>query len=173
MSPDRSAASSGLPASDAADSRVFQGRNVVAAPADRVWQMLQDPVVLARVIPGLSDVERVGEGEFRGKLILNAGPVHGTFKTTLNISDESASGTPPDTMRAQVEGRNLTGTARLDVQLTFTDLGEGCRVDWLATPQLSGLLSRLGGGLVERKAAEEGAGQRYGDQFFSRLSQEA
>ena len=131
--------------------------------------MLQDPVVLARVIPGLSDVERVGEGEFRGRLMINAGPVHGHFKTTLNI----IGGEPPETMQAVVEGRNLTGTARLDVQMTFTDLGEGCRVDWLAAPQLSGLLSRLGGSLLERKAAEEGAGQRYGDQFFSRLSQEA
>ena len=157
------------PASDVASSPFFHGSNVVAAASDRFWQMLQDPVVLMRVVPGLSDVVPEGEGQFRGRLSVSAGPVRGTFKTTLRI----VGGQLPETLELRVEGRNLTGTATLDIRLHCTDLGEGSRVSWEAVPRLSGLLARLGGSLIERKAAEEGAGQRYGDQFFSRLSQEA
>ena len=157
-----------MPASQGAASPLFHGINVVAAAPDRLWQMLQDPVVLSRVIPGLSDVEQEGD-TLRGRLSVSAGPVRGTFKTTLRL----VGGQPPESLELRVEGRNLMGTATLEIKLACTDLGEGSRVSWEAAPHLSGLLSRLGGGLIERKAAEEGAAQRYGDQFFSRLSQEA
>jgi uncharacterized protein len=164
-----STASNAAPSSSAAPSTVFQGSNVVAAPAERVWMMLQDPVVLGRVIPGLSEIVKTGPGRFIARLAVGVGPIRGKFKITLQFDETQA----PEQIGVQVEGRNMSGLAVLDAQLHITDLGEGSRVDWTAVPRLSGLIAGLGNRLIDTKARESGAGQRYADNFFSRLSQEA
>ncbi|GAA4019007.1 hypothetical protein GCM10022631_35240 [Deinococcus rubellus] len=147
----------------------FQGSNIVAAPRARVWAMLQDPAVLARVVPGLSDAAQDGEGQMRAVLNVNVGPVKGRFKTIVRVLGAQS----PDRMDLEVEGKTITGTALLHTQMIFTDLGESTRVDWVASPRLSGLLAGVGGKLIESKARDAGAGQRYADRFFGRLSQEA
>ncbi len=148
---------------------MFGGSNVVAASAERVWMMLQDPVVLGRVIPGLSEIVMTGPGRFIARLAVGVGPVRGKFKVTLQFDESRA----PEVVGVNVEGRNMSGLAVLDAELHVTDLGEGSRVDWTAAPRLSGLIATLGNKLIDTKARESGAGQRYADQFFSRLSQEA
>ncbi|WP_161882186.1 CoxG family protein [Deinococcus alpinitundrae] len=147
----------------------FQGSNIVAAPRARVWAMLQDPAVLARIVPGLTDAIQDGENQMRAVLNVNVGPVKGRFKTIVRVLEAQ----PPAQMDLEVEGKTITGTALLHTQMTFTDLGESTRVDWVASPRLSGLLAGVGGKLIESKARDGSAGQRYADRFFGRLSQEA
>ena len=99
---------------------------------------------------------------------MNVGPVRGKFKTVLRVTEAQV----PQQLTARIEGRNFSGAVTLDVWLRLTDLGGATRVDWKARPSVTGLLSGVGGKLIERKAADAGAGQRYGDQFFGRLGQE-
>lgn len=146
----------------------FQGSNVVAAPRDHVWEMLQDPKVLARVIPGLTDVVMDQPGQFRAAFSVNVGPIKGKFKAGVRVNNV----VPLEQMELQIEAKNITGGATVQAQLTFTDLGGSTRVDWVARPQLSGLLAAAGGKVIESKAREPGAGQGYADRFFNRLSKE-
>ncbi len=152
-----------------ASQHVFRGSNVVAAPREQVWAMLQDPAVLSRVVPGLSQAERGPDGQLRAVLSVSLGPVKGRFNTVVRVS----AARPPEQLNLEVQGKALTGTATLHTQLTLSDLGASTRVDWVAAPSLSGLLAGVGGKLVESKAKDAGAGQRYADHFFARLSQEA
>lgn len=147
----------------------FQGSNVVAAPRDRVWAMLQDPQVLARIIPGLDDVSEDGPGQYRATLNVNRGPVKQKFKATVRLSDQKA----PESTMLNIEAKNMTGGATVQARLTLTDLGESTRVDWQAEPRLSGLLATVGGKLLESKASEPNAGQGYANRFFNLLSQQA
>lgn len=148
---------------------IFQGSSSVSAPRDRVWEMLQDPQVLVKVVPGLSDAVAEQGGQMRATLSVNMGPVKGKFKTLVRVLNAK----PPEYMELEVEGKTITGTALLHTEMTLTDLGETTRIDWVATPKLSGLLAGVGGKLIESKARDAGAGQRYADRFFGRLSQEA
>ncbi|ULH17658.1 carbon monoxide dehydrogenase subunit G (plasmid) [Deinococcus sp. KNUC1210] len=152
-----------------APTTTFQGSNTVAASRDRVWEMLQDPEVLAQIIPGLSDMVTRQPGQFQATLSVNVGPVKGKFKAGVHLTNL----VQPQQMNLQVEARNMTGGVNVEAQLNLTDLGESTRVDWVARPQLSGILAGVGGKLIESKAREPGAGQRYADRFFSRLAQQA
>lgn len=145
----------------------FQGSNVVAAPRQRVWDMLQDPSVLASIIPGLSDVASEGPGQYRATMNVNRGPVKQKFKANVRLTDLQA----PESMHLHLEARNLTGGASVQASLQLTDLGESTRVDWQATPALSGLLASLGSKVLESKASEPQAGQGYANRFFQRLSE--
>ncbi len=160
-------------ASEQASVHLFRGSNLVAAPPERVWAMLQDPQVLQRVVPGLSEVVAEGGaaagGQLRAQLSVNVGPVRGKFKTLLRVTEARV----PEQLSARIEGRNFSGAVMLELWLRLTNLGGATRVDWQARPSVTGLLSGVGGKLIERKAADAGAGQRYGDQFFGRLAQEA
>lgn len=131
--------------------------------------MLQDPSVLGRIIPGLSDIAEEGPGQYRATMNVNKGPVKQKFKATVRLSDLAE----PESMSLQVEAKNMTGGANVQARLTLTDLGESTRVDWQATPALSGLLASLGGKILESKASEPNAGQGYANRFFNLLTQQA
>lgn len=147
----------------------FQGSNVVAAPRQRVWEMLQDPQVLGRIIPGLSDVTEDGAGGYRATLNVNRGPINQKFKATVRLTDQQ----PPESMGLQLEAKNMMGGANVQAQFILTDLGESTRVDWQASPTLSGMIASLGNKVIESKAAEQGAGQGYANRFFELLSKQA
>ncbi len=147
----------------------FQGSNVVAAPRDRVWAMLQDPKVLERLIPGLSDIIEDGSGQYRATLNVNRGPIKQKFKATVRLGDLQA----PESMTLHIEAKNMTGGANIQAKLSLVDLGNSTRVDWQAEPRLSGLLASVGGKVLESKASDTGAGQGYANRFFDLLSKQA
>jgi carbon monoxide dehydrogenase subunit G len=40
------------------------GSHTLAAPIEKVWQMLMDTDILAKIVPGVSRLEKTGENEF-------------------------------------------------------------------------------------------------------------
>ena len=63
------------------------GNQIVNAVPSRVWEMLMDPNSLAKVVPGISRLERLSENSFRSVLNIKIGPVSGTFSGNLQLED--------------------------------------------------------------------------------------
>ncbi|MEM7349030.1 MAG: SRPBCC domain-containing protein, partial [Chloroflexota bacterium] len=68
------------------------GEYTFDAPQDVVWEALQDPEVLAAVMPGCEKLELVGEDEYEGILKIKVGPVNGKFSGKVKLEDI----TPPN-----------------------------------------------------------------------------
>src|SRR5579864_65814 len=64
-----------------------KGEATVAAPAQRVWDMLLDPATLAAVIPGCHNVERLSDTHFRADVTIGIGPVKGRYRADVKLSD--------------------------------------------------------------------------------------
>ena len=58
----------------------LEGNYEIAAPQELVWEMMLDPEVLARIMPGCEKLERVDENKFEGRLNIRIGPVQGVFQ---------------------------------------------------------------------------------------------
>jgi carbon monoxide dehydrogenase subunit G len=43
----------------------LDGSAVLSAPPERVWEVITDPAVLARTIPGCETLEQTGDDEYR------------------------------------------------------------------------------------------------------------
>ena len=61
------------------------GRIEIAAPADRVWALINDPIGLATCVPGVQAVRQIDERTFGGTITAAVGPMEGTFEFTAVI----------------------------------------------------------------------------------------
>lgn len=61
----------------------ISGESVIDASVDKLWQMLLDPYVLERVVPGCEQFDRVTEHEFRVAVELQVGKIYDRFRGLL------------------------------------------------------------------------------------------
>jgi uncharacterized protein len=143
----------------------IQGEHLIHAPRDRVWRLLNDPDVLARITPGVTSLEPDGGDRYKATMMVALGPVKGSFKATMEIADKQA----PEAMTLKVQARGPGGglTAIGRIILVETEGGDATRVEWSGEPQLAGILATVGGRLLESMAAAQA------DQFFAQLEREA
>ena len=64
-----------------------EGQAEVDATPERLWAMLLDPDLLARIVPGAHGVERVSNTAFRAEVSLGIGPVRGRYRAEIALSD--------------------------------------------------------------------------------------
>ena len=63
------------------------GKHIVNAVPSKVWKMLMDPDTLAKVVPGISSLEKTGDNGFKSILQVKLGPVSGSFTGNLQMED--------------------------------------------------------------------------------------
>lgn len=74
-------------------------------PRRIVWEMLNDPNVLATAMPGTQTLTLVAENEYEGVMNVRVGPVSGSFSGKLAVSDA----VPPESCTLTVDGRGAPG----------------------------------------------------------------
>ncbi|WP_310583580.1 carbon monoxide dehydrogenase subunit G [Deinococcus sp.] len=139
------------------------GSNVIQAPRDRVWALLQDPEVLARCVPGVQEMLPDGPDSYTAILNVAVGPVKGKFKAKVKISNQ----VPPQSMTLQIEAKAPTGIVNAVGQLVLVEQGESTLVQWSGEPKLMGMIASLAGRLIG------GISKSQADVFFSNLEKEA
>jgi carbon monoxide dehydrogenase subunit G len=144
----------------------LQGEYVIHAPRDRVWQLLNDPAVLARITPGVTELIADGDDRYKATFVIALGPFKNTFNGQVEIADKQ----PPEAMTLKVQARGSGGgvaaTGRITLREDESQPG-ATRVSWTGEPQLSGMLATVGGRLVQ------GASKSQAEQFFASLEREA
>ncbi len=83
----------------------IEGEYTFSGPRELVWEMLNDPQVLASALPGTQQLTQVAENEYEGEMNVRVGPVSGTFTGRLVVSDA----TPPERCTLTVDGRGAPG----------------------------------------------------------------
>lgn len=139
------------------------GSHVIAAPRERVWQLLNDPDVLARCTPGVTSMVADGADRYLATLKLGVGPVRGTFEGHLEVSEKHE----PETMVLDVAGSGAPGGVRARGEITLEANGDTTVVHYVGEPQLSGRLASVGARLLS------GVAKKMAGQFFSQLEKEA
>src|SRR5207244_6357295 len=107
--------SCGAGADDSAreDGVKISGSYTLPLPPERTYQMMQDPEVLARAIPGCEGLEKTGEGEYRMKMQMALASLSGAFEGRVRITDQ----TPSLSFRLVVEGAGRIGLDRKSTRL--------------------------------------------------------
>ncbi len=118
------------------------------APRELLWEMILDPEVLARVMPGCDKLTIVNEHEYQGQMKLKIGPVDGVFRGTVALSDLR----PPEGFHFIVNGRGPSGIVEGegDVRLEETQAGTGFH--YTGAGQISGRMATVGQRLMTSSA---------------------
>ena len=126
----------------------LSGDFIFDAPQEITWKALQDPDVLASVMPGGEDFREVGENEYSGSLNIKIGPVQGKFKGTIKLSDIA----DPESYSIQVDGKGAPGFIKANGSLKLTGQDGKTHMAYEGSAQVGGRIASVGQRLVETSA---------------------
>ena len=123
----------------------LSGSYSLPVPRQRAWELLQDPAVLAKCMPGTESLEPTGPGEFRMKMKMTLASMAGLFEGKVRIADSHE----PESFRLIVEGSGKIGFMKGDGVLTLTEAGASTEVRFDGEVQIGGTIAAVGQRLLD------------------------
>jgi hypothetical protein len=126
----------------------IQGTYTFDAPQPAVWQALQDPAVLTRVLPGCERLEKTGDNEYEGALKIKVGPVQGDFAGKILLADLD----PPNGYSMTIDGRGAPGFVKAQARLSLAPDGDRTTLTYDSDAQVGGRVASVGQRLLDSSA---------------------
>ena len=124
------------------------GSYTVPVPPQVAYAKLQDPVILAKCMPGCDHLDKVGEDEYEMKMKVAIASVQGLFGGKVRIADQN----PPASFRLLVEGTGKIGFLKGEGLLNLAAVDGGTEVKYEGDVQVGGMIAAVGQRLVEGSA---------------------
>ena len=116
-------------------------------PRDKVWELLQDPAVLAKALPGTERLTLTSPDRYEGVMKVSVGPMTAAkFDVVVTLSDRQ----PNERFAMQIEGKGSVGFSR---GTAFVDLKDqpdgGTLMEYRSEVQIGGRIASVGQRLIE------------------------
>jgi uncharacterized protein len=128
----------------------------------RAYQLLQDPEVLARCMPGTDHLSKIGPEEYEMKMKVVLSAVQGLFSGKVRLADQK----PPESFRLIVEGSGKVGFMKGDGLLTLAPAGAATEIGYEGEVQVGGVIAGVGQRLLDTTA------KFVIKKFFEKLTEE-
>jgi uncharacterized protein len=139
------------------------GERRIPAPRERVWEALNDPVVLKAAIPGCESLEKTSDNEMRATAAVKIGPIAARFTGKVQLTDLD----PPNSYRISGEGQGgVAGFAKGGADVALSDDGPFTVLRYDVKAQVGGKIAQLGARLIDASA------KQMADAFFDRFTAE-
>ena len=143
----------------------FNGPQVV------VWELLQDPAVLARTLPGTERLEASGPDAYQGVMKVSVGPVSAAkFNVSIVLADKMA----PSRFAMQIDAKGALGHTRgtAAIELTAADQTHTL-MRYTSNVQVGGTIAAVGQRMLESvsKAMMKQALESLNQELQRRLSE--
>jgi carbon monoxide dehydrogenase subunit G len=136
----------------------LKGEYRIPAPRERVWAMLNDPVVLRECIPGCESLEGSPAEGFAARVTTKVGPVKATFNGQVTLTNVK----PPESYTISGEGKGgVAGFAKGGADVHLAEDGADTVLTYAVNAQVGGKLAQLGSRLIDSTA------KKLADEFFS------
>ena len=138
------------------------GEQLIPAPVETVWQMINDPEVLRACIPGCESLERGEDDRLTATVALKVGPVKARFAGEVTLSEID----PPNGYRIFGKGSGgVAGFAEGGAVIALAPVEGGTLLSYEAEAKIGGKLAQLGTRLIGSTA------KKLTLQFFDALNQ--
>lgn len=123
------------------------GTFTFAGPRAVVWNLLQDPAVLAKALPGTKTLNQTSADRYEGTMKVSIGPVTAAeFAVTVTLKDQ----TPPSHFGMQIEGKGSVGFMRGSATIDLADAADaGTLMTYTSDVQIGGRIAAVGQRLIE------------------------
>ena len=125
----------------------LNGTFIFNGPRDRVWDLLQDPVVLAKALPGTERLALTSPDRYEGVMKVSVGPVTAArFDVVVALKDK----VPPQQMAMQIEGKGPVGFTRGTATVMLEEQPDGkTQMQYTSDVQVGGRIAAVGQRLLE------------------------
>src|SRR5688572_20899842 len=110
----------------------LDGTHQLHATRERVYQLLTNPDVLKRCLPGCERLEQTADNTFSATLKAGVGSIKGLFNGTVRLEDLR----PPEHFRMLVDGKGTPGFLKGTGDLDLSEDGEMTVVSYKGDIQL-------------------------------------
>lgn len=125
----------------------LDGTYVFNGPRGKVWDLLQDPEVLAKALPGTERLMRAGDDRFEGVMKVSVGPVTAAkFDVAVTLTDKVA----PERFTMHIDGKGGVGHTRGTATIALAEQGAGqTLMQYSSDVQVGGKIAAVGQRLLE------------------------
>jgi uncharacterized protein len=125
------------------------GTFVFGGPRPTVWELLQDPVVLAKALPGTERLALTSEDRFEGVMKVSVGPMTAAkFDVIVTLRDKIA----PERFAMQIDGKGALGYTRGTASVELQEQPNGTLMQYQADVQIGGRIAAVGQRLLDSVA---------------------
>jgi len=119
---------------------IIQGKYVIEASTQDVWDHLMNPEVLKRITPGISELNPLGDDKYQAISIIKIGPVKGSFEGMLELKDmvENKSATLVIAQKSKI------GNVSAEIKMQLNSIDNSTEIDYKGEAKLSGKIAMLG-----------------------------
>jgi len=141
----------------------LSGNYTVPIERERAYQLMQDPSVLARAMPGCDHLALIAPDEYEMRMKMVISSIQGLFNGKVRIADRN----PPEGFRLIVEGSGKVGFMKGEGLLTFTTLYTSTDIHYEGDVQVGGMIAGVGQRLLDTTS------RFLIKKFFEKLTAEA
>jgi len=123
----------------------ISGSQTVPANRERTYQLLQDPAVLAKCMPGTDHLDKIGPDEYEMKMKMAIASIGGLFAGKVRLADQN----PPASFRLLVEGTGKIGFLKGEGLLNLNESGQSTDVTYDGDVQVGGTIASVGQRLLD------------------------
>jgi carbon monoxide dehydrogenase subunit G len=126
---------------------ILSGTFTFEGPRARVWEILQDPEVLAKALPGTKTLTKVGDDRYQGVMKVSVGPVNAAeFAINVELKDK----VEPETFAMHIDGKGGVGFTKGTATIALEEQpGPMTVMTYTSDVQIGGRIAAVGQRLLE------------------------
>ena len=129
---------------------------------EKLWDLLNDPDVLARATPGIKELQLQEDGKFQALFEIKMGPINSNFDGTLEVVDKVA----PESYKLLISVDGKIGTIAATGTIAIEPGNQDTILSFQGDAKLTGVMARMGQRVLS------GVGRMFTNQFFKALERE-
>ncbi len=141
----------------------IEGSYTIKAPRELLFDLMTDPDVLKRCMPGCQALEATEDGAYQLTLKAGVGSIKGVFTGAIRLEDIRE----PEHYRMIVEGKGAPGFLKGEGELDLTEQEGETVINYAGTVGVGGTIASVGQRMVQSTA------KMMAGHFFTAISTEA
>jgi carbon monoxide dehydrogenase subunit G len=140
----------------------LSGSVILAAPPESVWTAINDPIILAKCLPGCERLDPDGPDRFKAAVSFGLAAISGKYAGSLELIEKK----PPHSMLLKMEGMGIPGFVKGQGRVELRAKGKQTELHYEGEAQVGGMIAAIGQRMIEA------ASKKIVAQFFEKFSVE-
>jgi carbon monoxide dehydrogenase subunit G len=124
------------------------GTATLPGTPEQVWELLNDPARLAKVLPGCERLDPDGPDRYKAVIKFALAAISGNYSGSVELSDKN----PPHSLRLRMDGRGLPGWVKGEGELKLAAKKNETEVSYTGDAQVGGMIASVGQRMMESAA---------------------